>query len=459
MGVVVNRLAHVHPVLPVVGADDPAVAQCATHVEVVLVLEVGGQRSLVGPELVHLDAGVLARVGGERIGEAARFGPPGCLKWCADLDRLVTVGLVREIDGAGDDDHAGSLAHVWHDLGMHAALITGKETVELVEVPDPVPAVDGVVVDIQLCGICGTDIHAWQSGDPYNPAICGHEWTGLVSAVGADVRAFSEGDRVVCTVPPACGRCEPCIAGQTSWCQSTMLVAVGRDPHAQPHGGFASQIAAHQGRVLHVNPALSVEQAAQVEPATVGFHAVRQTQPRLGDIVVVQGAGPIGLVTLQAALAGGAGEVIVVEPNEARRGLASELGATHAVGLDVADAFIKERTRGLGADLVYECVGRPETIQQAVDRSRRGGRVCLIGLPIGQATINPAVWLVKEVQFSGALAYTHDDFERCMGMIADGRLQLDPMHSSTVTVDGLHDAIADLASGTSTETKVLVSPT
>ncbi|MEM7094487.1 MAG: zinc-binding dehydrogenase [Actinomycetota bacterium] len=341
---------------------------------------------------------------------------------------------------------------------MHAALITGKETVELVEVPEPEPMADGAVVDVEMCGICGTDIHAWQSGDPYNPAICGHEWTGVVSAVGDDVRTFSEGDRVVCAVPPACGRCEACIAGQTTWCQSTMLVAVGRDRHAQPHGGFAPRIAAHIGRLVHVNPALSVEQAAQVEPATVGFHAVRHTQPELGDVVVVQGAGPIGLVTLQAALAGGAGEVIVVEPNEARRELASSLGATHVVGLDDAGDLIAERSKGLGADLVYEAVGRSETIQQAVDRCRRGGRVCLIGYPIGPATINPGVWLVKEVKFSAALAYTHDDFERCMGLIADGRMQLDPMHSSTVSVHGLADAIAELASGSSAETKVLVDP-
>ena len=217
---------------------------------------------------------------------------------------------------------------------MHAALITGRETVEMVEVPDPEPMAGGAVVDIDLCGICGTDIHAWQSGDPYNPAICGHEWTGVVSAVAADVKAFSEGDRVVCAVPPACGRCDACAAGQTTWCQSTFLVAVGRDRHAQSHGGFAPRIAAHQSRLVHANPGLTIEQAAQVEPATVGFHAVRHTQPVLGDVTVVQGAGPIGLVTLQAVVAGGAGEVIVVEPNEDRRTLASELGATSAVVID-----------------------------------------------------------------------------------------------------------------------------
>ena len=341
---------------------------------------------------------------------------------------------------------------------MHAALITGKETVEMVEVPDPEPMADGVVVDIDLCGICGTDIHAWQSGDPYNPAICGHEWTGLVSEVGADVASFTEGDRVVCAVPPACGRCAACTAGQTMWCQSMLLVAVGRDRYAQPHGGFAPRIAAHKSRIVAANPALTVEQAAQIEPATVGFHAVRNTQPELGDVVVVQGAGPIGLVTLQAAVAGGAGVTVVVEPNEARRELAQQLGATHAVGLDDAKGVIDELTSGLGADIVYECVGRSDTIQQAAERARRGGRVCWVGFPIGDSTIDPRTWLVKEIRASAALAYTHDDFDRCMGLVADGRMQLDPMHSSTVPVAQLNDALADLASGTTTENKVLVSP-
>ena len=97
---------------------------------------------------------------------------------------------------------------------MFAALITGLNKVEMVEFPDPTPAPKGVVVDIAFCGICGTDIHAYQSGNPYNPAICGHEWSGTLSAVGSDVKSFSEGDRVVVAVAPACGQCAPCRAGQ-----------------------------------------------------------------------------------------------------------------------------------------------------------------------------------------------------------------------------------------------------
>jgi (R,R)-butanediol dehydrogenase/meso-butanediol dehydrogenase/diacetyl reductase len=341
---------------------------------------------------------------------------------------------------------------------MIAALITGRHRIELREFPEPTPHAHGAVVDIQLCGVCGTDIHAYQSGDRYNPAICGHEWTGVVSAVGAEVHDVAEGDRVVVAVPPSCGSCPPCRAGRGRYCATSFLVAVGRDPHAPAHGGFAPRLAVHASRLLPVHPALTVEQAAQVEPATVCFHAVRHTQPELGELVVVQGAGPIGLITMQHARAAGAGVVVAVEPNQARRALALELGATHAVDPERGKELITDLTHGLGADLVYECVGRPETIQGAVDQVRRGGRVCLVGFTYQQAAITPAVWLVKEVSVSASLAYTYDDFERSMALIADGRIQLDALHTGTISLDQLDATLADLASGSSHHTKVLVQP-
>src|SRR5262245_61128080 len=101
---------------------------------------------------------------------------------------------------------------------MHAALITGTRRIELREFPEPVPFPGGVVVDIALCGICGTDVEAYQSGRRYPPAICGHEWAGTISAVGPGVSDVAEGDFVVISVPTACGRCEPCHAGQPRWC-------------------------------------------------------------------------------------------------------------------------------------------------------------------------------------------------------------------------------------------------
>ena len=341
---------------------------------------------------------------------------------------------------------------------MHAALITAKHTVELREFPEPEPAAAGAVVDIAYCGICGTDIHAYQSGAPYNPAICGHEWTGTVSAVGSEVQRLNEGDRVVVAVPPACGHCEACRAGQSTRCLMSFLAALGRDPLAPRHGGFAPRIAVGASRLVKANPALSDEQLAQVEPATVAFHAVRRSGIRLGDSAVVQGAGPIGLTTMQWVKAAGAGELIVIEPNAQRRALALTLGATKAVTPEEADAVIKECTKGLGADIVYECVGRPQTIQRAVDLARRGGSMCLIGLADQDASINPSSWLVKEITVTSSLAYLHEEFEMAMGMIADGRVRVEEMHSATIGLDGLDGALADLASGTSTHTKVLVDP-
>ncbi|MDG1266837.1 MAG: zinc-binding dehydrogenase [Ilumatobacter sp.] len=342
---------------------------------------------------------------------------------------------------------------------MHAALITSQETVELVEFPNPTPAPAGVVVDIAFCGICGTDIHAYQSGRPYNPAICGHEWSGTVSAIGADVTSLTEGDRVVVAVAPSCGNCSACNRGQAERCQVAFLSALGRDSLAPPHGGFAPRIPVAATRVVKTDSGLTDEQAAQVEPITVAFHAVRTSALRLGDIAVIQGAGPIGLGTLQWVHAGGAGKVIVVEPNESRQALALALGAHHAVAPgEEADALIKELSHGLGADIVYECVGRPFAVQSAVDLARRGGAMCLIGLAEGDAPISPGSWLIKEISVTSSLAYFREEFEMAMGMMADGRVRVDPLHSATVDLGGLEAALVDLASGTSAQTKVLVDP-
>lgn len=342
---------------------------------------------------------------------------------------------------------------------MLAGLITGASTVELREFPDPTPPDAGVVVAIAFCGICGTDVHAYQSGQPYNPAICGHEWSGTVSAVGRSVTSFGEGDRVVVAAAPACGSCTACRAGQAERCQVAFLSAIGRDELAPRHGGFATQLAVAASRVVPTDPGLDDEQAAQVEPMTVAFHAVRTSRLRLGDTAVVQGAGPIGLSTLQWVRAAGAGTVVVIEPNPDRRAMAAALGADHVVAPGTAAAqLVLELTHGLGADIVFECAGRPAAIQVAVDLARRGGAVTLIGVPDQDATISPITWLIKEIAFNASLAYFHEEFELSMGMIADGRVVVEPLHTSTVRLQGLDAALADLASGTTAQTKVLVNP-
>jgi (R,R)-butanediol dehydrogenase / meso-butanediol dehydrogenase / diacetyl reductase len=233
-----------------------------------------------------------------------------------------------------------------------AALITAKETVTFRAFTQVPPPPGCVTINISLCGICGTDIHSFRSGHLHSPAVCGHEWVGTVAAAGTGVDGLSDGDRVVLAVPPACARCPECRRGLGEYCRTASLVARGRDSFAPPHGGFAGTITVQAARVLHAHPDLTDEVAAQVEPATVAFHGVRRSGITAGDMVVVQGAGPIGLLALQFARAAGAGEVLVVEPSPTRRWLATELGATSALTPDEAAEYVLDHTQGIGADVV-----------------------------------------------------------------------------------------------------------
>lgn len=343
---------------------------------------------------------------------------------------------------------------------MHAAVVTGRDTIEVLEFPEPVPAPGGVVVDIALCGICGTDVHAYRSGVISSPAICGHEWTGTVSAVGSGVASLAEGDRVTVAVMVACGDCASCRAGHVDHCEAVFAMMIGRDAPAPPHGGFAPRIAVTSERVMRIDRALTDVEAAQVEPMTVTYHAVHRSHLKVGDLAVVQGAGPIGLGVVQFALAAGAGEVVVIEPDEHRRALALELGAGVALSPgEEAATLIGERSGGLGADIVFECVGHPAAIQSAVDLARRGGSMCLVGFTEQPASITPGTWLYKEIRTTASLAYVHDEFETTMEMMADGRVRAAPLHSSTVGLAALGESFAGLASGRSGQVKVLVDPT
>lgn len=341
---------------------------------------------------------------------------------------------------------------------MLAGLVTGRERIELREFPEPAPAPGKAVVQIAYCGICGTDVHAYQSGQPYNPAICGHEWCGTVSAVGsgADVR---EGDRVAIGIAGACGRCAACRRGDYEHCETAFAGLIGVGPLAAPHGGFASAISIDAARLYRTHDRIDDRDAAMLEPATIALHAVRRTPIRLGDSVVVLGAGPIGLLVMQCARAAGAGTTIVIEPKASRRALAGELGADLLVDPDAEEASerILAFTGRPGADVVFECAGIPATIDIAVALCRRGGVVSLVGVPASSSAINGAAWLVREIRLVTSLGYAREEFELSQALVTDGRLRLRPLHSDTVTLSGLGEAFARL-SGTTEDIKILVHP-
>lgn len=341
---------------------------------------------------------------------------------------------------------------------MQAAIITGKGQVESREFPDPQLRAGGAVVDVSYCGICGTDIHAFYSGDPYPPGLCGHEWMGRVRDVADDVTSVAPGDRVSVGILPPCGECLQCRAGQGAWCQLAMMSLGGGDPRGSVHGAYARAIAASASRLVRVPDTISDTAAALIEPATVAYHGVRLGRLRIGDLAVIQGAGPIGLFALQWVRHAGAREIVVVEPSPARSALARELGATATCTPSEVAELVRDLTGGLGADAVVECAGRPETIQSAVDLVRRGGAVTLIGLSDRDATIRPGIWLMKEVTVRCSIAYEQRDFAPVVAMIADGRVRAESLHTRTIGLSQLADAMAELGAGNARDVKVLVDP-
>ena len=342
---------------------------------------------------------------------------------------------------------------------MRVGLISGERELSLREFPLPSPDPGKAVVEIARCGICGTDVHAYAHGGPYTPAICGHEWAGEVSACGAGVSGVREGDRVAIGVAPPCGDCPLCSAGAPAQCTTVLASMLGLDPLAPPHGGFAPAVAVDAGRLYRVRPEIDDASAALLEPATVVTHAIRRTPVRADEAVVVLGAGPIGLLALQLARAGGASHVVVIEPEASRAALARKLGADHVLSPD--DADIDRELRKIcgkaGPELVLECAGVPSTIQRSVDLVRRGGRVGLVGLAATPATIEPATWLAKEVTLTASLGYTHDEFDITQQLASDGSLDLAPLVTDTVGLDGLEAAIERLMKP-SGEIKILVDP-
>ena len=330
---------------------------------------------------------------------------------------------------------------------------------EIVDAEVPEPGRNQVVVEIRYCGVCGTDVHAFATPEMLPPAVFGHEWTGTVVATGEAVAGVSVGQRVAAAVGPPCGACAMCRAGNAEHCDTAFAEANGITPDAPPHGGFATHLRVSERRVVPVLDELSDEQAGLIEPTAVCFHAVKRTAFRLGSIVTVQGAGPIGLLTAQHARAAGAGRTLISEPVEARREAARAVGFTEVFepGAAFTDA-IQAATGGLGADVLFECTGVASLLQPSARLVRRGGTLSLLGYPITDSSVSYGDWQSRELRVVGSLAYSHDDFLGAMRALASGAVDVGPLITGTVGLDGLSGVLDELGSGSTTHAKVLVDP-
>ena len=312
---------------------------------------------------------------------------------------------------------------------MQAVVLEKKDTLNLrdIDVDEPLGPND-VRIDIHTVGICGSDVHYYTHGriGPFvvdQPMILGHEASGLVSEVGRNVKHLNAGDRVTM---------EPGVSDPTS--RASRLGIYNLDPAvrfwATPpvHGVLRPSVVHPADYTFRIPDNVSFAEAAMVEPLAVGMHAANKAQIKPGDVAVVVGAGPIGMVTALAALAGGCSVVIICDIQQPKLDLAATLGPVVTVNPENQELaeVVTKHTGGWGADIVFECTGNPKVAASIFEPLCPGGRVVWVGMPVEPIRIDIVAAQVKEAQIATIFRYAHV-YPRALALLGSGRIDVKPL--------------------------------
>ena len=336
---------------------------------------------------------------------------------------------------------------------MRSVRLEAIGAMALREVPRPVAGPGEVLVRVLAAGICGSDRHMYKGEYPTGrPVTLGHEFCGRVEAVGKGVTGFAGGELVTVDPNIACGTCPACRAGRVNLCANLLAIGVFRD------GGFAEFVAVPAQQAFVLPEGLDPVHGAFSEPLACCLHALDVARIVPGSTVAVLGGGVIGLLMVQLARLAGAAEVVLVTRQASRRALALELGATVAVDPAAGDVVAAVRAlNGRGVDVVLECAGVPETLQQGLGMLARGGALVLFGVtPAGvEVPVRPFDLLVNEIRLEAAYLNPHTH-ARAAAMVASGVLELDRLVTHVI---GLEDVAAVVgAAPQKGEIKVIVRP-
>ncbi len=338
---------------------------------------------------------------------------------------------------------------------MKAMVWNGPERLDLEEVPEPNLEAGTVIVRPDAVGICGSEVEGYlgKMGNRTPPLVMGHELAGTVTEVGEGVDPDLIGRTVAVNPLSSDGTCRLCRAGYTNLCPNRRLIGI----HSP--GGFAEYALAPEANVYPLPEDVGACTGSLAEPLANGVHAVR-----LGteggfpvEHAVVVGAGTIGLMCLQAAVLDGIGNVFAVEPHEARRAQALELGAhaAYASGEEAREA-LERATEGFGADLVIDAVGAEVTRRMALELLRPGGRAVLVGLHDDETTLGFHGVVRGQFMLQGSYAYTAEDYEQALEWLVAGRAGIGEL-PPVLPLERGPDAFADLVRGPSEQIKVFLA--
>ena len=326
---------------------------------------------------------------------------------------------------------------------MKTAVMTKLKYCEIQQRPIPVPKEDEVLVKIENVGVCGSDLHYYESGRIGNfivefPFVLGHEAGGTVVEVGANVKNLKVGDRVALEPGKTCGKCEFCKSGRYNLCPDVIFFAT------PPVDGVFQEYVAHEaGLCFKIPDNMSTEEAALIEPLAVGMHAANQGDAHLGQIAVVTGSGCIGLMSLLSLKARGVSKVIVVDVMDKRLAQAKKLGADYVINGKTEDtvARIMEITEGKGFDLGIETSGSQICASQQIQAAKKGATIVLVGYSAsGEMTLPIGMSLDKELNFKTVFRY-RNIYPMAIDAVASGKINVKGVVTDYFKLDDIQEAL------------------
>lgn len=320
---------------------------------------------------------------------------------------------------------------------LQANLIRNFEF-ELKQAEEPQPDPDGIVIKVEIAGICGSDLHAFEGKHPFvkPPIVMGHEFSGEIHLIGSQVTdsSLQVGQRVIVEPSITCGQCYNCRTGRYNICDHLKVIG------CQITGGYATYVKVPAANVIPLDDTLTYEDGAMIEPLAVAVHAVELGKVKAGDHIVVIGAGTIGLLVAQAAKAKGA-KVAISDLQDSRLAIARQLGIDMQINSGKASIIdeLKEFAPD-GADIIFECVGKAFTLRQSVEIARKGSRIVIVGVVEGDVSLPVHYIQDRELELLGDLMYTRKDFLQALELVQNKEVHLDPLKTKTYMLKDINEA-------------------
>ncbi|MCI7302562.1 MAG: alcohol dehydrogenase catalytic domain-containing protein [Clostridiales Family XIII bacterium] len=343
---------------------------------------------------------------------------------------------------------------------MKAAVLAGEKQIEMKELPVPELKAGEIEIAVSACGVCGSDIHMWKTGKSWNPELAdfvmGHEFCGVVTNPGDS--DFSIGDRVVFWANMYCGECDMCKAGKEQLCRQVNgqnYIGFVRN------GAYAEKFVWRASNAYKLPDTVSDTAAGLIDPLMVAYHALRISDLKLHDKVLVVGSGIIGQLTGGLVKKAGASYLAMAKRNDRKLGLAKEIGDFDDYfdsSASDSGAIMNQAANG-GFDVVFECVGTEESLAASIDAVKPGGTIVTVGNSINdtvQISLNKIV--LREIRLMGSVSCTRKEFEETIDIIASGMIDADKYVTDVMKLDELQHAFERLTSKTDPVVKIVVKP-